>query len=398
MNTRTKWIIFMAVVMTFSVLWPLSYMLRGHHVAEQQKNTTNGENIIHILEQYTGTITANVTAVYPQLFATGYANYGDPDSIQAEIANWTGVSQVNVSRFESNDPNYLYAFRILVNTSSWEDNERVGFWIEKKLPIRVESVFELVNISLPEKLNLTSKSGVPIQLTRPKNMKEYGYFYTKPGETQVYVYITKSGPRVEQAVALAGSQFYLPPMVNKQANVTGDILNVTKSVVIGWILYNKGNQSEINETKLSADWNATVRYIPGSKVMCPENTTIPKDLNYTIVDGYKIIKFNSTTGPDSILARLHGCFAVSGIIRVEGPQPLDELKHKVASLGVVKESYYLARVKIPGSVSINGQNVTLPSDIVSNVPVNRTEGQINIPIRISMAFGIPLGVDYAGKY
>ncbi len=398
MNTRTKWIIFMAVVLGFSVLWPLSYMLRGTHIAKaNETNQTNNQNILRPLTEYSANFQANVTEVFPELFATGYSNYGDPKKIEKIIKSWDGVDSVNVTRLESRDPNYMYQFLIKVNLTSPDDNDRIGFWLKKKLPIKVESVFSKVNISFPQNITFTSKTGLQQTMSAPSEIKEYGYYYVKPGENPVYVYLAMSGSVPKEAVAIAGNQFYLPPMKNYETNITGNITNITKGVILVKVPYG----ANINETELSSEWNATVNYFPArSEIICPNTTKPPGTVNYTERGGKYIVKFNKTEGPDKLLSILpKDCQLDTGALRIEcSPERMNEIAEKAKDYGNVTDMYYLARVKIPKQIIINGENVTLPIDFVSNVKTNKTSGEITFPLRISMAFDIPVGVSYAGSF
>lgn len=403
MNTKTKWIIFMAVVLTFSVLWPITYMLKGSGTPGAQNNTsarsTNQVNILRPLVEYTASFNANVTKVYPVLLATGYSNYGDPNQIQKIISKWGGVKSVNVTRTQTtSNPNYMYQFLIKVNLTSAKYNPKIGFWLKKLLPIKVDTVLTRVNISFPKNVTFTSKSGMEQTMKVPKNTTTLGYYYVEPGKNPVYMYLAMSGDEPKQSLAIAGNRFYLPPLTNYKMNITGNVTNVTTGVVIAKVPYG----TSLNDTNLSKAWNATVSFFPPlPEVICPNNTSIPSGINYTESDGNYIIKFNKSEGPGDLLKRLKGCHLDTGVLRVEfKPSMMTTIKSRVAKYGNITKEYYLADVKIPKNVVIDGENRTLPVDTVSDVVVNSTSVGVKVrfPITISMAFEIPVGVSYGGQF
>ena len=399
METRTKWIIFMAIILAISLLWPLAYMMRGHRVnnqANQSNQSNSGPITITPLERYIANVNGTVTSVGSTIHAVAFGNAGSREEIESEIGNWTGVKSVNVTRVESNDPNYMYQFDIQINLTNWTNAERIGFWLSKKIDLTLKSALVDVNVSLPDNMTFQNMETKEIRvLPAPQNLKAFGYTYVKPGKNPVYVYLEMSGGQVRRALAIAGSQFYIPPMENVFESLSGNITKLDKSVVMASVGFGK----TVNATELSKEWNASVQFFPDNEIVC-ENATIPSGINYTLVNGKQVIKFNNSSDPNSITSRIKGnCDIISGKLRVEaGPDKLDSIESNVSSIASVEDAYYLATVKIPDYIEINGEKQKSPTQFVDNVKTYKKSGSLNFTARITEAFGVVIGVSYGESF
>ncbi len=397
MERRTKWIIFMAVVLAISILWPLSYMLRQSRPSQANETGPGQPIIAKPIEKYIAQVEANVTSVGTHITAEAFGNSGSPAELESEIGNWTGVSSVNVTRTESSDPNYLYSFVIKVNLSNWTDAERIGFWLSKLLPVSVKSEFVDVNISLPENATFTNlETNQTRVLPIPRNITQLGHTYVKPGKNPVYIYLVMSGNSVERAIAFAGSNFYIPPMQNVFMPMTGNITKLDKAVVLARVPWG----TELNSTQLSEEWNASVRFFPARNRIICENATIPQGINYTVENGEQVIEFNNSTNPEDILSRVEGnCTLDYGTLRIEGsPSQLEVLEKEVSKIANIIDAYYLATVEIPEYQEIDGKMQRMPTRYVENVKTYKEIGEVNFTARVSVAFGIPVGVSYGEAF
>ncbi len=397
MDKRTKWILFMAVVLAFSILWPLSHTLRKAP-STNETQAPQGPVTITPVEDYVAEVNATVKELKPVLYGVGYADSGSVEDLKAKISSWDGVVSVNITRSDSPDPNYLYRFDFVVNVSNSSLDEKIGFWMNKLLPVSMKSVFVPVELDLPENATFhESKTGVMKILDIPSDVKSFGYYYIKPGKTQARIYLTLSGGKVKTALAIAGSPIYFPPMQNVFTSVTGEIRELTKAVVLASVDWG----IELNDTQLSKEWNATVRFFPAqNEIICPGNASVPEGFNKTVSGDEIIIHFNNSQKPNVLLAELPTtCHLDTGVLRVEGdPARLEELKTEVSKVANVTDAYYLAKVEIPKEIELGGVEKEVPSTLIENVKTYQKEGNVTFLAKVTEAYGVILGISYGELY
>ncbi len=255
MNRNTKWILFVAIIATISLLWPLSYVFRHSPPTKNNQTEDNNIQVIGTIEKYTANIDGNVTSVSPELIIVAYSNFGSRHEISDKIKSF-GASEVNVTRKDSDNDNYLYRFDILAKVNNSSDTGRVYFLANRFLNMTIASAFSPANVSLPDNATFSGDYGTRV-IAIPKDTLTFVYPGTSLGETKFRVYLEMTSGKIARAIAVGGTPFFIPPMETEYEPLTGRILSVDKVVI-------KAAAGEVNTTKLENEWNASVSFDNGT--------------------------------------------------------------------------------------------------------------------------------------